>query len=225
MRRTVGRCRAGEVRCRRRPTRAAQRLNLSETLGGRWRLDGWLDPEAGLIVANAIAAFTRKPDPDGDVLTESIANRRAEALVQLARHGAAHAEGCNGEGGNRYDLVIGVSHQTLVDGLGVGGTPDGQRFTAGTLRRLACDAGIIPAVYGTDSEMLDFGRRTRTISPGLRHFIVARDGGCVFPGCGRPPSYTEVHHREHWVEHHGETKPDNLEMLCTHHHHAVHEGG
>jgi hypothetical protein len=205
--------------------RASQRLNLSETLGGMWRLDGWLDPEAGLIVANALAAFTRKPDPDGDVLVESIGNRRAEALVQLARHGTAHAETCNGEGGNRYDIVIGVSHQTLVDQLGVGGTPDGQRFTAAALRRMACDAAIIPAIYGADSEVLDFGRRTRTISPGLRHFIIARDGGCVFPGCGRPPSFTEVHHREFWVEHDGETNPENLEMLCTHHHHTVHEGG
>jgi hypothetical protein len=205
--------------------RASQHLSLSETLGGMWRLDGWLDPEAGLIFANAIAAFTRKPDPDGDVMVESIGSRRAEALVQLARHATAHAESCNDEGGSRYDLVIGVSHQTLEDRLGVGGTPDGQRFTAGTLRRMACDAGIIPAVYGNDSEVLDFGRKTRTIGNGLRHFIVARDGGCVFPGCDRPPSYTEVHHREHWIEHDGETNPENLEMLCTHHHHTVHEGG
>jgi hypothetical protein len=204
--------------------RAAQHLSLSETLGGMWRLDGWLDPEAGLIVSNAIAAFTRKPDPDGDVLTESIAGRRAEALVQLARHATAHAESCNGEGGNRYDIVIGVSHQTLADGLGVGGTPDGQRFTAATLRRMACDAAIIPAVYGADSEILDFGRRTRTISAGLRHFIVARDGGCVFPGCGRPASYCEVHHKDHWADG-GRTDACKLLLLCTHHHHAVHEGG
>jgi hypothetical protein len=90
---------------------------------------------------------------------------------------------------------------------------------------MACDAGIIPAVYGADSEILDFGRRTRTINAGLRHFLVARDGGCVWPGCDRPPSWTEAHHRLHWLEHEGETEPENLDLLCLHHHHKVHEGG
>ncbi len=205
--------------------RAAQRLSLSETLDGMWRLDGWLDPEAGLIVSNAIASFTRKPDPDGDVLTESAPHRRAEALVQLARHAVAHAEDCNGQGGNRATLILGLSHPSLVDGLGTAGTPDGKRLPAAAARRMACDAGIIPAVYGSDSQILDFGRLTRTIPAGLRHFIVARDGGCVFPGCDRPPAWTEIHHREFWVRDEGETEPENLETLCLHHHHKCHEGG
>jgi hypothetical protein len=89
---------------------------------------------------------------------------------------------------------------------------------------MACDAGIIPAVYGADSETLDFGRRTRTISAGLRHFLVARDGGCVWPGCDRPPAWTEAHHSEHWADG-GETNADLLALLCLHHHHKCHEGG
>ena len=203
---------------------AAQHVNLSETLDGRWRLDGWLDPEAGLIVSQAIASFTRKPDPDGDVLTESAPSRRAEALVQMARHATAHAEDCHGEGGGRHTVNVGLSHQALLDGLGTAGTPDGQRLPAAAARRMACDAAIIPAVYGADSEILDFGRRTRTISAGLRHFLTARDGGCTWPGCDRPPSFTEAHHRKHWIDG-GETNPEDLELLCCHHHHKVHEGG
>ena len=91
--------------------RAGQHVNLSETLDGRWRLDGWLDAEAGLIIAKAIAEFLRKPDPDGDLLTESIGHRRAEALVQMARHATAHAETCNGEGGGRHTVIVGLSYQ------------------------------------------------------------------------------------------------------------------
>jgi hypothetical protein len=174
-----------------------QHLNVSETLDGRWRLDGWLDAEAGLIVSKAIAAFTRKPDPDGDVLTESVGSRRPRALVQLARHASAHAEGCHGEGGGRHTVIVGLSHQALLAGLGTAGSPDGQRLPAAAARRIACDAGIIPTVYGADSEVLDFGRRTRAISAGLRHFLAARDGSCTWPGCDRPPSFTEAHHREH----------------------------
>ncbi len=192
---------------------AAQHVHLSETLDGRWRLDGWLDAEAGLIVSKAIAEFLRKPDPEGDLLTESIGSRRAEALVHMARHATAHAETCNGEGGGRHTVIVGLSHQALLDGLGTAGTPEGQRLPAAAARRMACDGGIIPAVFGSDSETLDFGRRTRTISPGLRHFLTARDGGCTWPGCDRPPSYTEAHHRQYWIDR-GETNPGNLELLC-----------
>ncbi len=137
----------------------------------------------------------------------------------------AHAEDCNGQGGNRATLIIGLSEQSLLDGMGTAGTPDGKRLPAAAARRMACDAGIIPAVYGSDSQILDFGRLTRTIPAGLRHFVVARDGGCVFPGRDRPPAWTEIHHREHWVRDNGETEPENLETLCLHHHHKCHEGG
>jgi hypothetical protein len=181
--------------------RAAQRLSLSETLDGMWRLDGWLDPEAGIIVSAAIASFTRKPDPDGDVLTESAPHRRAEALAQMARHGCAHAEDCNGQGGNRATLIFGLPHQSLLDGLGTAGTPDGKRL-----------------------QILDFGRTTRSTPAGLRRYIIARDGGCVWPGCDRPPSWTEVHHSDHWGKG-GETNADLLALLCVHHHGKVHEGG
>jgi hypothetical protein len=204
--------------------RAAQHLNLSETIGGMWRLDGWLDPEAGLIVSNALSAFTRKPDPDGDVMTESIGNRRADALVQLARQACLHAESCNGQEAGRHTIVVGISEQALRDGLGVGGTPEGQRFPAATLRRMACDANIIPAVYDGESQILDFGRSTRSTPAGLRRFIVARDGGCVFPGCDRPASYCQVHHLDHWANG-GCTDACKLLLICTHHHHSVHEGG
>ncbi len=205
--------------------RAATHLHLSQTLDGRWRIDGWLDAEAGLIIPQAIIDFLRKPDPEGDLLTESIGHRRAEALVQMARHACAHAESCNGEGGGRHTVIVGLSHDALLDELGTAGTPDGQRLPAAAARRMACDAGIIPAVYGSDSEVFDFGRRTRQISAGLRHFLVARDGGCVWPGCDRPPSWTEAHHREQWLRDHGQTKPEHLDLLCLHHHHKVHEGG
>ena len=115
----------------------------------------------------------------------------------------------------------GISHQALLDGLGTAGTPDGKRLPAAAARRMACDAGIIPAVYGSDSQILDFGRLTRTIPAGLRRFIVARDGGCVWPGCDRPPAWTEVHHREHWARDKAKPNPTNLDLLCAHHHHKV----
>ncbi len=204
--------------------RAAQHVNLSETIGGMWRLDGWLDPEAGVIVSAALGAFTRKPDPNGDVLTESPGHRRAEALVQMARHAGAHAEGCNGQDPGRNTVILGLSHESLLDGQGVGGTPEGQRLPAAAIRRMACDAKIIPAVYDSASQILDYGRSTRSIPPGLRKYVVARDGGCTFASCDRPASWCEVHHKDHWVNL-GETNAKKLLLLCLHHHHLCHEGG
>jgi hypothetical protein len=204
--------------------RAAQHLHVSKTLDGMSRLDGWLDAEAGLIVAKAIEAFTRKPDPDGDLVTEGPARRRADALVQLCRHAMAHAASCNGEDGSKHTIVVGLSADALRDGLGTAGVDGGGVLPAAAVRRMACDAGIIPALYGSDSEIVDFGRRARTPPAGLRAKLVARDGGCTFPGCDRPASWTEAHHRRHWTAG-GITEEDNLHLLCCHHHHLVHEGG
>jgi len=91
-------------------------------------------------------------------------------------------------------------------------------------RRLACDASISRIITDGKSQILDVGRRTRTISPALRRALVVRDAGCVHPGCDRPPSWTEGHHLEHWVDG-GTTDLANLILLCRRHHRAQHEGG
>ncbi len=48
--------------------------------------------------------------------------------------------------------------------------------------------------------------------------------GCVFPGCDRPPAHTEAHHIQHWADG-GKTDLDNLVLLCSVHHHDVHDRG
>ena len=70
--------------------------------------------------------------------------------------------------------------------------------------------------------ILDVGRKTRTIPPALRRALDARDRGCRFPGCGL--RFTEAHHVTHWADG-GETKLNNLTLLCRFHHRLVHEEG
>jgi hypothetical protein len=70
---------------------------------------------------------------------------------------------------------------------------------------------------------LDVGRKQRTVSTPLRRAVYARDRGCTFPGCERR-RYLDAHHLRHWAEG-GETRLDNLALLCTHHHRLLHEGG
>ena len=90
--------------------------------------------------------------------------------------------------------------------------------------RLACDASISRVLFSAASQPIDVGRATRTISPALRRALAARDRGCRFPGCDRPPSWTDGHHLTHWTAE-GETNPANVVSLCRRHHHRVHEEG
>ena len=119
-----------------------------------------------------------------------------------------------------------VTLETLEKRLGapvaeLAGTP----IPAETARRLACDAGLTRLISGPASMPLDVGRKTRSIPPALRTALRHRDKGCTWPGCDYPPEWTDGHHLEHWVEHHGETELDNLTLLCRRHHRMVHEGG
>ncbi|WP_284752253.1 HNH endonuclease signature motif containing protein, partial [Arthrobacter sp. efr-133-R2A-120] len=93
---------------------------------------------------------------------------------------------------------------------------------AATLRRLACDADIIPVVLGGEGQVLDIGRASRIFPPHLRKAITARDKGCAFPGCTMPAPWCEAHHIEYWSRG-GPTSAANGTLLCSHHHHLIHK--
>ena len=72
--------------------------------------------------------------------------------------------------------------------------------------------------------MIDVGRALRVPCGATRAALRVRDGGCVWPGCDRPSSWTNAHHVVHWG-HGGATDLENLVLLCHRHHWSVHEGG
>jgi len=84
---------------------------------------------------------------------------------------------------------------------------------------VACDCALI----GHDGQGLNIGRRARSIPPAIRRALRLRDHGCAFPGCTHT-RFLHAHHVKHWL-HGGETRLENLVMLCSVHHHLVHEGG
>ena len=208
--------------------RSSQRLTMSQTMNGMWDLHARFGPEAGILIKNVIDAFTPRPTAD-EILADPAGSmsptaRRAQALQEICRQAQDHVEGCNGKGGGRGTLIAAIPLKDLQTGVGVGDIAGGTTLPAAALRRWACDLGIIPMVLGSNSQILDYGTKTRDISPGLRSYLIARDGGCVFPGCDRPPAWTEAHHRIHWLAG-GPTSKINLDLLCVAHHHACHEGG
>ncbi|MDN3936088.1 DUF222 domain-containing protein [Arthrobacter sp. YD4] len=94
--------------------------------------------------------------------------------------------------------------------------------TAATIRKIACDADIIPVLLGTDGRILDIGRTSRIFPPHIRKAITARDKGCTFPGCTIPAPWCEAHHIDYWSRG-GPTSTDNGVLLCSHHHHLIHK--
>ncbi|MBO1266675.1 HNH endonuclease signature motif containing protein [Arthrobacter cavernae] len=94
--------------------------------------------------------------------------------------------------------------------------------TPRTIRKLACDADIIPVVLGSEGQILDIGRASRIFPPHIRKAITARDQGCAFPGCTIPAPWCEAHHINYWSRG-GATSTNNGTLLCSHHHHLIHK--
>jgi hypothetical protein len=91
-----------------------------------------------------------------------------------------------------------------------------------TIRKIACDADLIPVVLGGEGRILDIGRASRVFPPHIRKAIMARDQGCAFPDCTIPAPWCEAHHITYWSRG-GTTGTGNGVLLCSHHHHLIHK--
>ena len=164
--------------------------------------------------------------------------RRAEDAVTQGNGAVAHKRAASetsadderdeaplsGSRAERYQVVLHVEAPTLESESEPGRSEleDGTRVSAETSRRLSCDASMVRLTEGPDGSVLDVGRKTRTIPPALRRALESRDRGCRFPGCGL--RFTDAHHVRHWADG-GETKLENVILMCRFHHRLVHEEG
>jgi hypothetical protein len=194
-------------------------LYLSRLFNGRTVLSGELGDLAAETVVTALHAYT-DPPTDGDTRTSS--QRTAAALVRICDVALANL---NDVERPRAHVSVVLDWTTLTENRL--GRTDGE-FTGpihrNDIERLLCDCAISRIVTGPDSLPLDVGRTRRTVPPALRRALVARDQGCRFPGCNRPPGWCDAHHTTHWI-HGGRTDRDTLILFCDHHHHVVHQPG
>lgn len=193
-------------------------LTLTPEVDGMVRVRGRLSPEAATVVRSALSPLA-KPMPSD---TRSPAKRRADALVELARR-ALNGGTLPAEGSMRPHVGITVDLDELRRHTGVVDLDGGGTVSIQTARRICCDAEIIPIVMRGGSQPLDVGRRQRLVTGPLRRALIARDRGCVAPGCDRPPEWCEAHHLKHWADG-GTTSIDNTALLCGYHHTLVHQG-
>ena len=108
-------------------------------------------------------------------------------------------------------------------GLGLAEISTGEVITASEARRLACTAGILPAVLDGTSAPLDLGRSRRLFSPSQRKALAIRDRCCRADGCDIPAAWCEAHHGGQPWSRGGKTDLADGLLLCSFHHHRAHD--
>jgi hypothetical protein len=196
-------------------------LHLSEVKDGLVHLEGLLDAEGGAVVKTALDGLMPAPKHDDE---RTAGQRRADALVDLARRPLAGSK-LGSTGGQRPHLVITASVETLA---GIPGAPPAQLDGVGpiaseTAQRHACDA-TVSWLLGKVEKDQETTHEHRQIPPSIRRALVARDRDCVFNGCHRPANWCDGHHVKWWTRG-GETRLENLALVCGRHHRMLHEEG
>lgn len=233
--------------------RHRQGLFRRETRRGLTRFELWADQlqtETLLTVVHAGNNPRAGNAEDRSLDSRSVQQRHLDALTGALSSALRHRD-LPQSGGQAAQLSVTIDYASLAEQLAgqsieepieqpIGQAAKGSvgrlanrqskaslQFTgpiqARAVRRLACDAGLIPMVLAADGEVLDVGRKRRLFTVAQRAALVVRDKGCAFPGCTIPASWCEAHHIEPW-QRGGLTSVANGVLLCSHHHHLIHLG-
>ncbi|MDO5534551.1 MAG: DUF222 domain-containing protein [Propionibacteriaceae bacterium] len=162
-------------------------------------------------------ALERAADRRDGVGQRTFEQRTADGLVALVTERASSRRRTPAQ----PSVVVTFRYDDLLNRVEQAGVlASGEHISAGDVRRLACDAKIIPVVLGSASEPLDVGRDQRLVTPALRQALEARDKGCAFPGCRVPTHACEAHHIVSWFLG-GDTALGNMVLMCPYHHSTV----
>lgn len=212
-----------EQRARRR-TRLSMRDQHDGTTTGSFTVPT-ATAEAWLKVLQAFVA-PRRSDParwrDETGQKVSYARLLGQALCDLVEH--LPVDRLPQAGGVAATVVVTMDLAALQAGVGAGTLDTGAPVSAGQVRRLACNAQLVPAVLGATSVPLDLGRASRLYTAAQRTAMAVRDQGCTAEGCDRPPAWCEAHHDQPW-SHGGPTDLATGRLLCPFHHRLAHHDG
>lgn len=196
-------------------------VTVAKTFGGTGSLSGSLTAVLTDKITRALEFAGQPTGPEDDRTRAQRFHDALEDIVDSYLGGNDSPDQDLGEPSAR--VVVTMDLATLEARLQSAWAllPSGAQISPATARRLACDAEVIPAVLGSDGQVLDLGRASRTFSPAVRRAAILRDGDrCVFPGC--QTRRKECHHIIEWADG-GLSDLDNAAWLCGFHHWLVHE--
>jgi hypothetical protein len=125
-------------------------------------------------------------------------------------------------GGRATTVLVTIPLDAVRADLGAGELIGGEALSATEIRRLACTAGLLPAVLGGKGEVLDLGREQRLFTPAQVKALALSQRTCRVEGCDVPAAWCEAHHAKQWSRG-GRTDLADGDLLCSHHHHRVHD--
>jgi hypothetical protein len=194
-------------------------------------VSGKFDPISASILKSKIGRLVENMFHSGDKEVpvevmpwiEPNDHRQAQALIALVNGASESVSDVLA----RAEIVVHVDLETLQHGLHAGGTCRtalGADLPVETVRRLACEAEILPVVLDGRSVPIDVGRSKRLATIHQRRALEAIYPTCAIPDCEVIFDHCNVHHIDYW-ENGGATDLNNMVPLCSRHHHATHEGG
>ena len=180
-------------------------------------LYGRFDPVTGARIETALSRKMNELWQEEDPQNRSTpAQRMADALALLLTRPGGNKDGPSQD----VKLLVIADYDVVSQQLHNARLENGTPIPAGELRRLACDAQILPAIFGGPSVPMDMGMARRKASPTQRAALIARDRACI--GCGAKAAWCQSHHIVHWQDG-GPTNVDNMCLLCSRCHHNVHD--
>jgi len=224
---------------RERRQRAQRALRFRRLPDGMSQLNWTLDPESAAVVGELFDRATsprrggpRFVNPDDAATSEAVLGdeRTTEQLasdvfVELLRQGA-HADSSQLLGTGAPLLRVLVTAATVSTREGHAHI-EGQStpISIDTVERIACSATVEPIEFDDTGSVINLGREQRLYSKRQRVALAARDGGCRWGDCERPPSWCEAHHTKYWARDGGCTDLEDGILLCRYHHLLIHNNG
>lgn len=208
---------------------AANRLRIDELPDGTRELAGRLVGEGAVSVTASLEAladelfeqFTRDHGVEPSIEVPSRTTLLGLALVEACRRATSVDVASSQPARTEAIVLIDTDPGT---GAAVATDTSGRSVSTAALEVLLPGADVRGLLLDGEGNPLVMGRSRRLATPSQRAALAARDGGCIFPGCDRPPEWCDAHHQPPW-EQGGRTDVDEMALCCRMHHRLTHQPG
>jgi hypothetical protein len=196
--------------------RRVREMAMSRHRDGSYHLVGHLTPECGAVWQPIFDSLARPmPATDGAVDPRRPGQRMHDAFEQVAR--LLDTERLPEVGGLPVMLILTATAEQAETGSGFARTGHGGLIPIARAVELVGEGRTLSAQFDPHGGVLDYGRTQRLVPRDMRLALIARDRGCTFPDCDRPPAWTEAHHFIEWSAG-GSTSIANTGLVCGFHH-------